>query len=512
MDSLNKFNDIFLTLNIRKSVVEKTDEFGNYIFEVEASNENVDLQDQIVLQNALMESKDEFLRGGVVSLDHLHRRKAKDGSVIIDNSMIIGEPIDVKFNTQTKSTIVVGKLYKENKEAKKIIDLLKSGSTRVKASVGGIFPEVIKNAKTGVEKIIHVLWNDLALTVSPVNNTVGSAAFAKSMNSAEFIDFLPIEIKKSLYAGYGTDSNGMTGGQTIIKEDVEKTTTNITSKSQDSDSPESEIDEQAAIEKLIELAQKGRIQGEKDAIDFLMAQGIEKKKAGEISLEIIQQGGQMMKKSLTKTIGQLLKSLSGEDAQDDDVKKGGKNCNVKKGNSDSNMDDDDDLNLDDDDISIDDDDGDDDDGDDDDDQMSKSGESDDDKVDGTEVLKALDYELTQMRKSIDDLAKQNQELGEALTMVAQMVHTIGGEKQPSRSIMSKSIDAGFEKPSSPKGRPTLEEFEQVQRILTKSVADGEISLKKSTVIESEVQRAMRLGTPMSDESYRFICSKMKDRG
>ena len=70
-----KLNNIYLNLEIRKSVDGKTDENGNYFFEVEASNENVDLQDQIVLQNALMESKDEFLKGGVISYDHLHKRR-----------------------------------------------------------------------------------------------------------------------------------------------------------------------------------------------------------------------------------------------------------------------------------------------------------------------------------------------------------------------------------------------------------------------------------------------------
>lgn len=59
MTDTDKFNDVYLNLEIRKSE-GKTDEYGNYIFEVEASNENVDLQDQIVLQNALMESKMSF--------------------------------------------------------------------------------------------------------------------------------------------------------------------------------------------------------------------------------------------------------------------------------------------------------------------------------------------------------------------------------------------------------------------------------------------------------------------
>ena len=68
MSNQLKFNDIYLSLQIRKSQEEKKDEHGNFIFEVEASNENVDLQDQIVLQNALIESKEEFLKNGVLNL------------------------------------------------------------------------------------------------------------------------------------------------------------------------------------------------------------------------------------------------------------------------------------------------------------------------------------------------------------------------------------------------------------------------------------------------------------
>ena len=46
-------DDFYLNLEVRKSV-SKTDDFGNCIFEVEASNENVDLQNQIVLQFQLI--------------------------------------------------------------------------------------------------------------------------------------------------------------------------------------------------------------------------------------------------------------------------------------------------------------------------------------------------------------------------------------------------------------------------------------------------------------------------
>ena len=102
MTDTDKFNDVYLNLEIRKSE-GKTDAYGNYIFEVEASNENLDLQNQIVLQNALMESKDEFLKGGVISYDHLHKRRDEEGNVISDPSMVIGEPIDVIFDEESKN-------------------------------------------------------------------------------------------------------------------------------------------------------------------------------------------------------------------------------------------------------------------------------------------------------------------------------------------------------------------------------------------------------------------------
>lgn len=493
MSNQLKFNDIYLSLQIRKSQEEKKDEYGNFIFEVEASNENVDLQDQVVLQNALIESKEEFLKNGVISLDHLHRRKNEDGTVTVDNSKIIGEPIDVKFDTKTKSTVVVGKLYKDNPEAEKIINLLKSGSTRVKASVGGIFPEIVKNAKTGVEKVIHVLWNDLALTVNPVNNTVSNAVFAKSMTSAEFVDFLPEEIKKSLCAGYGTDSNEMSGGRAIIKEDVEKKVNDTTvEKSNDT------VDENLAIQQLIDLAKRGRINGEKDAMDFLVSKGLSKEKAGEITSEIIKQGRQVMKKSFSDTVSELLKSLTGKKEDEEDINKGRNKDedvdDIDLGNGeDENTGDEDDENNDEPE------------------EGSDDNSDDDQMVDGSELLKSLDYELSEMRKSMKVLRKQNEDLGKAVVDLAQMVYAIGNEKNPPRSTMAKSMNGNsVQNKGSREGRPTLEEFTKVQSILTKAVAAGEISLQKSTMIESEVQRVMQLGGKMSDETYKFICSKMKE--
>ena len=206
---------IYLALKIDKSSIGK-DRNGDFIFDVEASNENLDLEGQKVLQRVLLDSKEYFLSNGFISKDHLHQKIVGEGdnkTLIYDEDFIIGEPLEVY--TKGTSTRVKGKLYKNNEYAQKFIKLLQEGSSRVKASVGGLLP-IVKKVKEGgkeIEKVISVLWNDLALTISPVNPTVSSAYIVKSLNSLEFV--------KALTAGHGTDSTAFTGGRAIIKENIE---------------------------------------------------------------------------------------------------------------------------------------------------------------------------------------------------------------------------------------------------------------------------------------------------
>jgi hypothetical protein len=152
---------------------------GNYIFEAEASNENIDLHKQIVLQRALLDSTDDFLNVGVISYNHLHKRRGAGGQAISDFSMIIGEPIEVR--TEGKKTIVKGKLYHTSKMAQEIIKALNSGSSRIKASIGsprtGV--KIEHDIKTGIETVTRFTWNDLALTLSPVNPTVSPVRLIK---------------------------------------------------------------------------------------------------------------------------------------------------------------------------------------------------------------------------------------------------------------------------------------------------------------------------------------------
>jgi len=458
MTDTDSFNTIYLNLEIRKSK-GKVDDFGNYLFEVEASNENLDLQNQIVLQNALMESKEEFLKGGVISYNHLHKRKDEQGNVIADDSMIIGEPVDVLFDEKTKKTIVKGKLYATNEKAKDIIKMLKAGSTRVRASIGGIFPKIIKNVKTGVEKITHVLWNDLALTTMPVNNTVGYAVFAKSMTATQFVESLPIEIKKSLCAGYNTDSATTTGGQALIPEDTNTKTIDATETAQTLKANTPDADIQEAVAGLVEMLNKGRVNGKQDAADYLVAHGVPKEKTREIIAELIDQGGLMIKKSFSDSVASLLKSLVGRsgNGDDDDNNEGGG-----------------------------------------------------DDVSGEEVLKALDAEITAMHKSIQAHQEQIQDLGGAIEGIAQMIYAIGNQQLPPQSVLNKSFGgaAGANGGGTPaptqQGRPTEDDLYRVQGVLQRCVQEGKIDMIKSSMISSDMQKCMHTGKPMKDEYYKFL--------
>ena len=164
---LQTTNDVALALRKPRSGTRIK---KNYIFEAEASNENIDLQKQVVLQRALLESKDHFLKNGVISFNHLHRS---------DPSMIIGKPIEVR--TEGKRTIVKGILYHTSDMANEIVKHLKAGSTKIKASVGGSRLKPIHDIKTGTETITSVIWNDLALTLYPVNSTVSPVCLIKGI-------------------------------------------------------------------------------------------------------------------------------------------------------------------------------------------------------------------------------------------------------------------------------------------------------------------------------------------
>ena len=132
-----------------------------------------------------------------------------------------------------------------------------------------------------------------------------------------------------------------------------------------------------------------------------------------------------MKKSFSDSVASLLKSLVGGsgNGDEDDIKKneGGANGNDPAGNND-----DDDI------------------------EKNKAdpeedggnGNDDDDGGDdmsGEDVLKALDADLSDMRKSIEANQEQIQDLGGAIEGLAQMIYVIGNQQLPPKSVLNKSF-------------------------------------------------------------------------
>ena len=130
---------------------------------------------------------------------------------------------------------------------------------------------------------------------------------------------------------------------------------------------------------------------------------------------------------------------------------------------------------------------------------------------GEDVLKALDADLSDMRKSIEANQEQIQDLGGAIEGLAQMIYAIGNQQLPPKSVLNKSFGgtAGANngvgaQASIQKGRPTEDDLYRVQCILQRCVQDGTIDMIKSSMISSDMQKCMHTGQPMKDEYYKFL--------
>ena len=193
------------------------EEGGERILYMEASNEDVDHQNEVVLQKALEDSAEYFLRHGNIDLSHYTLLGPKAG---IPNHLEyeIGKPIEV--NVQGGRTFVKAELYRGEsamaRNANMVWDSLTAQSppARWYPSVGGAvlaksvqIDPVTQNRVAVVEK---VRWSNIGLDHLPVNRTVPEIStipvgtFAKSLNG--FV------LAKTITAGYGTDSAQLAGG------------------------------------------------------------------------------------------------------------------------------------------------------------------------------------------------------------------------------------------------------------------------------------------------------------
>lgn len=506
-------NEVLVLGNICKSISGEEDENGNYIFEVEASNENLDLQNQRTLQSALMDSKEYFLTNGVISDDHQHKIKLPDGTVESHKEKIIGEPISVR--REGKSTFVKGRLFAGIEAAKPYINLLKNKAKVVKASIGGIMP-TIRKEKDGTETVTSFMWNDLALTTSPVNWTVGSARFAKSIGMVDFC--------KSLEAGAGTNAPDFESGRSLQKEDIEDETTKLLEINDGEMDPADSIekDKKGGTDKLFDKKELEKAQYEKDvnAITdcikqmnkgnlnsadevkaYLIGKGFEKSQAEETMLEIIEQGGRKMAKgNFSETVDGILKSIGVKKSADekkkpedeeiekeelfefdddsegsddeDDVEKCGAKGSVKKGCG-----------------------------------VKKSLDEEEDYLDATELVKSMGEEIDALREENAELRKSIDETQNSVLEIAKAL----GEPVARQSVVAKSIPGnGMAAPTSNR-KPTMADFDQFKISIAKSAQGGRMEPEEVQFLNSEFQKAMNGGIKaIKPETWQKICSIVRD--
>jgi len=196
----------------------------------EASNEDVDHQNEIVLQKALTDSAEYFKRHGNIDLSHFTLLGPKQG---IPDYMTyeIGKPVDVRVGG--KSTFVKAELYRGDSPMAKNANLVWDSVTKQRPasrwypSVGGaVLSKSIQfnpDTKSNVAVVDKVRWSNIALDRTPVNRTVPVASlvpigtFAKSLNGFIF---------KTLTAGYGTDSVDLAGAAAMRKQSLDGATAN----------------------------------------------------------------------------------------------------------------------------------------------------------------------------------------------------------------------------------------------------------------------------------------------
>ncbi len=183
---------------------------GKRIVEVEASSEKVDAQGDVVLQKALMDSADSFVKSGHLDLDHYseigHRLGLKDPS-----SYIVGRPIEVN-DLGGKRTGVVGEIMRskdgtfdpnDNKYDGFWKTLQSDPPVHWLASIYG-FPSDIENctekscANGATRFVVKAIdWRSLAFTRKPVNTSL--KGYAKIVTAKSFAD----EIQKDMMSPLG---------------------------------------------------------------------------------------------------------------------------------------------------------------------------------------------------------------------------------------------------------------------------------------------------------------------
>lgn len=193
---------------------------------VEASNEALDQQGEVILAKALSESAGYYLKYGNFDLDHITQIGQQKG--IPDYHFFeVGRPVEVQVDN--RRTFVKGEVFSgEGPAAERANAFWNSMQLkppqRWYPSVGGaVLEKDTKIAKGGGKCTVikRVRWTNVGFSKTPVNADVGEVSTIPigAFNKAWGAEGLNLE--KALEAGYGTDSAQLSGGGALRQQSLE---------------------------------------------------------------------------------------------------------------------------------------------------------------------------------------------------------------------------------------------------------------------------------------------------
>lgn len=200
---------------------------GRRFLYFEASNEDIDHQNEVVLQKALKDSAEYYLRHGNIDLSHYTIMGPKSG---IPNFMEyeIGRPVDVQVGD--RRTFVKAELYAGDSSMARNANMVWDSITkqtppaRWYPSVGGsVLEKAIRIdpvTKNKVAVITKVRWNNTALDRCPVNRSVPEVSTAAVGTFAKALG--GFVIAKALEAGAETDMAQAEGGGALVKQSLDR--------------------------------------------------------------------------------------------------------------------------------------------------------------------------------------------------------------------------------------------------------------------------------------------------
>lgn len=203
-------------------------EGGKRFVFIEASNEALDQQNEVVMQKALKDSADWYLKYGNLDIDHFTQIGAKAG-IPNYNAYEIGQPVEVRF--ADGKTFVKGEVLSGDgpvaDQANQFWSSLTDRNPPAKwyPSVGGsVLEKAIEiDPQTRARKALikKVRWSNIGFSKTPVNQTVPTVATVPFGALAKSWSAAGLDFAKAIEAGYGTDAAALTGGGALRQQSLD---------------------------------------------------------------------------------------------------------------------------------------------------------------------------------------------------------------------------------------------------------------------------------------------------